>query len=167
MNVGGELQGADVMVRALEQIEGNVARKIVRTALRAGAHVIARELAATAPSAELRAAIKVRAGKRSRTGQSMLVTLSSTGFPGGVFWVGFYNYGHQIGRRLKAAAAKVLTKLKLKHADVGLADNRGRVKGEHWLDMGFRRAEPMARQVISETLRQGLAEEAANSGAKK
>ena len=171
MNLSGELQGADEMTVALAKLETNVAKKHVRQALRAGARVIQRELVATADSPELAAAVKVRAGKRSRDGMSVMVTLSGQTLHGGksnkVFWAGFYNYGHRIGRRLKTKAAAILAKLKLRKSDVGLSENRGTVHGTHGLDHGFDDSSPMAQQVVIETLQAGLNEEIANSTALK
>lgn len=151
-NESTPLQGVPEMLRALKNIDENIANKWARTALRNAAKIVANACRADAPvkSGKTKEAIKVRAGKRSRVRVSMNVVLSSKLFPKGGFYLGFVDRGH----KTRKSFAKNWTIKRL-------------IPGTFWAEKAFLKSVYVAFEEIKRTLAEGLASEAARSGAKK
>jgi HK97 gp10 family phage protein len=78
------VKGQKALFKAMEQLENKIRNKILRTELRKGAKEMAAELKEAAPvgddpeSGTLKRQVKVRSGKRSTKGISMVATIQST-----------------------------------------------------------------------------------------
>ncbi len=97
-----ELEGAKECLAKLQEIAGDngkFVRYSIRAALRDSAKMLQPQIrAAITPGPEgiLRESVKVRAGKRSSRGQSILVGIfKSLLFGKKEFYAGFENYGHK------------------------------------------------------------------------
>jgi HK97 gp10 family phage protein len=78
--------------KALDGLEAKVAKKLLRTSLRAGAKILAAQIKATAPVSEgvLKRSVKVKAGKRKKNTISMDVVIEGGRDEG---FVGFIEFG--------------------------------------------------------------------------
>jgi HK97 gp10 family phage protein len=103
------LEGYSELRSKLDDLGRNAGGRIARRSLRAGAKVMQAQLRQDAPdvTGQTKAAIKVRAGKRSRTKISMMVTLGKGFFQGSTFYAGFVNWGWLTGRRGSAKRRKI------------------------------------------------------------
>jgi HK97 gp10 family phage protein len=158
--VDAKLTGAEELTRAMGEIKTSIARKHLRTALRAGAKVIQLQCKADAPvkSGRTRSAIKVRSGKRSRTGIRMLVSIGKSFFKGDTFYAGFVEFGWVPSRKRRSQR-----KGKARPPRAG----EGFVPGERWLHHAFDKSKESAFRTVRESLTASLEEEAAKSSALK
>jgi hypothetical protein len=139
-----QLRGDKEMINALSQLEVNVATKLLRRSLRAGAKVIAAGMQGDAPegggddphAGRTKAAIKVRAGKRSRNKISMVAGVFGSAFKG-LFYAGFV----ALGRKPKGRSA--------------------RIPGTNWAKKSFNHNAERAMDAGAEQMRTDLAEEIA------
>lgn len=153
------LAGVQDTLKQMERLRGPVFKKVLRTALRAGAKVVLAEAKSLAPVRQtaypakadrtpgsLRNSLKVRSGK-SKTGAAMLVQTRAGDFKGAEFYAGFLEYG------TKARFRKVKSKRK------GATGATGLIKPQAFMKraMDSKRAEATA--VIASELRAGLAAE--------
>ena len=90
--------------KKLKELEPKIAKKIVRDSLKAGAKPVLAAAQAKVPvkSGLLRRNIKIRAGKRSRAGQSVVVGFKDGAFKGDAFYGAFIEWGHQAGKGANA-----------------------------------------------------------------
>jgi HK97 gp10 family phage protein len=126
----------------LAVLEKGQARKIVRRGSRAGAKRILPTARSLAPhrTGQLRGAIRVRAGKRSRKYIAVRCTCGKDWFKGDTFYGGFQEWGWQTGKRGSAA--------------------RRQVKGKHFMERAYNRkkgaAMNEARRVILAEIEQAV-----------
>ena len=101
---------------SLENLPSKVSKRVLRKALRAGAKPIAAAAKNLAPSKSgaLRSSIKVRSGKRSRRGMSIIVGLGADWYKGDQFYAAFVEFGYRVGSRK-------------------LGDARREVEGQHFM----------------------------------
>ncbi|MEJ7636476.1 MAG: HK97-gp10 family putative phage morphogenesis protein [Singulisphaera sp.] len=90
------ITGIAELDKKLRTLGPKVANKVVRQAMRKGDQAFKAAIEHNAPQGEtgdLAGSVKVRAGKRSRTGQSVEVGLDEATFEGDRFYAGFQEYG--------------------------------------------------------------------------
>ena len=138
--------GPEELLLKLKDLEAKVSGKYMRTALRAGAKVIRTQMVADAPvkSGATRAAVKLKAMRRSRTRVGMMISVGAGWFKGTEFYAGFVEFGHRIGKRLS----------KGKLAATG--DTRGTVPGKQWMHGAFTKSIGTAAETVLESLQQQM-----------
>ena len=138
-----KIEGGEALVRDLQAVETKVAGKFVRQALRAGAKIIQAQCKADAPnrSGLTRRSIKVRAGRRSRTGVKMLVSIGKQAYVGDNFYAAFQNFGWKAGSRKNKGYRRPIT-----------------TKNFDWLGRAFDKSAKSAEAKVREVLAAKLAE---------
>ena len=158
IGVEGKWEGMDETKKMLDSLGTKFARSATRKALRAGAKIVQRALIAAAPvdSGTTKAAIKVRAGKRSRSKISVLCLISSLLFKR-PFYAGFANYGHIWSRRIRLKTyAYTRTKERRGKKTVPIAGPGEKyIPGSHWLEQ----ARDSSLQAVDEGVKTTLLEE--------
>jgi HK97 gp10 family phage protein len=150
IRVAFQLTGDAELDRKFTELPGRLQRKIIREALRPAAKLIRDAAAANAPrkTGLLGGSLKVRAGKRTRTGRVSMNVMTSKGwFKGADFYGAFVALGHRAGpRRLGSRRKLVPARPFLRKA---------------YLDVG-----PEARDLAISLMKQGIEREwkAANGG---
>lgn len=124
-------------------------KKISRSALRAGAKVIAESAKKNAPisTGALRKAIRVRAAKRSRKNKGLITVRATIGkdyFKGDTFYGAFLEFGHRAGKR------------PLKNR----ADKRPFVEGLHFMERALKEQGEAAKAVVQGQIARDILDEA-------
>jgi HK97 gp10 family phage protein len=141
------LSGVEAILKRLRTLEPKVAKKVLRQALRKGAKRVqarVKQLAPSGPSGQVRRAIKVRAGKRSRKGTIRVnVQIGKGDFQGTTFYGAFTEYGtkrsgtgHKGQRRMNGQ------------------------KGQHFMERAFQQEEGPTRNLIISEIQAGIEREA-------
>jgi HK97 gp10 family phage protein len=132
------IKGLEEMRKKLAAVDGAVAKKLIRRALRAGAKVIATQCKADAPlrGGLLRSKIRVKAGKRKRNHIRMNVAIGKKDFQGDTFYAGFVDRGRKSGKRGSR--------------------NRHPIAGSKFLEKAFDKARGAAGEAILATLKTGF-----------
>ena len=140
------IKGLDEMRKKLAALDGAVAKKLIRRALRAGAKVIATQCKADSPvrSGLLRSKIRVRSGKRRRNHIRINVAVGKKDFQGETFYAGFVDRGRKSGKRGSR--------------------NRRPIPGSKFLEKAFDKARPRAAAAILDTLKTGFTPALAKEG---
>jgi len=148
------LTGVEGFERTLMKLERRVGRKIGSRALRAAAKVVQAEAKRRAPIGKrgfIPPSIKVRAVKRSRKNKDYVginVITAGGWFKGKTFYAAFLEFGHHVGKRMKAAARKVA------------GDTRQWVPPRPFIGPAYEATKGQARQIIIRELRRGIEAEA-------
>jgi len=150
LDMTGRWEGMTETRAVMVQLPVRAAKAACRKALRAGAKIMAAVMVTNAPvgSGLTRRAIKVRAGKRSRSKITTLASLSSRLFPTGLFYAGWVNYGW-IWSRHRRERLKSHDKGKASKA-VGAGEKQ--IPGTHWLERSDAEARPRVRAEIERVL---------------
>ncbi len=168
MMLEGQLKGASELRAALVQVEEKGAKAIMRTALRAGAKIVADKMREYAPvlSGATREAIKVRAGKRSRNKVQMMAQVGAGAFKGKTFYAGFVNFGFHLGKRnaisraisraQRKRGANVLVVKSLTGRETIMGDSRQEVKGTHWMERAWNDSKDQMQTVVFEVAKQEI-----------
>jgi HK97 gp10 family phage protein len=139
--VGGDLSidGLQPLLKKLDALGPKLAGKIGRRALREGAKIFQQQAKANAPVKDglLKGSIRVRAGKRSRTGISYLVQTGEGFFKGETFYGAFVELGHKAGSRK-------------------LGDDRAKVEARPFLRPAFDQKKAAAQRAVERRLKQGI-----------
>jgi HK97 gp10 family phage protein len=142
----GQIEGADELRKQLDAM-GPAGKKLMRRALRDGAKVTAAQMRQDAPNVTgaTEEAIKVMAGKRSRSRMTMMVAIGAGWFKGDTFYAAFVNFGHKVGKRLSRGKG------------AAISDTRQSIPGTFWINNAFRKSAAAAVDAITATVKSGLA----------
>jgi HK97 gp10 family phage protein len=101
MKASIKIQGGSKLKSVLDELPKKIQNKILRTAMRNAAKVIAEETKAQAPvlSGVTRAAVKVRAAKRRKGSIGFTVQVGQGSYKGKTFYASFVEFGHYAGSR--------------------------------------------------------------------
>lgn len=90
-----KITGIKEIDKALSELEPKLAKKIIRKTLRDSAKIVREEVKQTAPfeTGELKAAVKVKAGRRRRNSISVQVQIGEGDFKGQTYYASFLEYG--------------------------------------------------------------------------
>jgi HK97 gp10 family phage protein len=141
------IQGLEAILKRLRTLEPRVAKKVLRQALRKGAKRVqarVKQLAPSGPTGQVRRAIKVRAGKRTRKGSVRVnVQIGKGDFQGVTFYGAFTEYG----TRRSGTGHK------------GQRRPTGQ-KGQHFMERAFHQEEGPTRNLIIAEIQAGIEREA-------
>lgn len=133
-NTKFEVKGLKETIKKLQNLEPKVAKKVVRKTLRTGAKIMQTEVKQNVPVDEgnLRKSLKVKAGKRKKGSISVAVTTSAEDnlYKGDQFYGAFQEFG------------------------------TSKMQGKHFMEQSFNAKENEARQVMTESLKDLIEEEA-------
>ena len=135
------LEGAKELIAKLDRFTPSVGKRIMRTALRAGAQPILTQARANAPGSRIKRSLKIRAG-RSKGGEvSVLVTTRAGDFKGKEFFAGFLEYGtkERVQKKFKTKARKT-----------------GKVSPRQFMLKAFESRKDAAQQIIANELKAGI-----------
>lgn len=149
---------------ALKELGARVGNKVVRQGMRAGAKIVAAEIANRSPSrtGRMKSSVKVRTMKRSRKNRIGLIAGFGEGwFKGKTFYAAFVAFGHRLGKRThkrshKAGGGKTAAARAFK-----MTDTRPKVPPNPFMQEAFKSAGPTARQRAEQTILAGIARETA------
>lgn len=90
-----KITGVREIDKALRELEPKIAKKVLRQAMRKSMKVVQKAVKENVPvdEGQLRDAIKVRAGKRSRKGFTIEVQIGEGDFVGDTYYGAFQEYG--------------------------------------------------------------------------
>jgi len=140
---GLTVQGDRQVISKLHDLENKVARRHLRTALRAGAAPIRDAAKADAPSRTglLASEIKIKAGRSGGGIVSVMVTIGKKAFYGA-----FVNSGHFLGHRLRGKFNEK------NYHQASLAAGRKFVPGKHFMDRAYESKKREAVDITQKTL---------------
>lgn len=140
-----KLNGAEALAAKLRTLPTRVANKVIRQSLRAGTKIILAETIAKAPVASglLKRTLKVRAMKRSRNRIGVQVVTEGGFYKGKAFYGAFVELGHKAGPRK-------------------LGDQPQEVAAKPFIKPAFDAVKERAANVILQSMRQGIEQEAKN-----
>jgi HK97 gp10 family phage protein len=162
-----KIEGLKELDAALKALPVNLAKKHLRTALRAGAKIVQAEAKLLAPveSGALKKSIKVRAGKRSRRGGVRIVVTTGSKdslFKGDQWYGGPIEFGFKKVPSFRDKDGRWKS-LKLKNPR---AKQTKPVPGKHFLENAAKNKLREAGEIVVKQLRTLIEAEAAKTGRK-
>ena len=174
--------GAVELGNILKTLPTRVQTRILGPALREGAKIVADEARRLAPVAneakhgkyahspgQLKASIKVRAGKHRRNERKMLAMTGSGFYVGNEFYGGFVEYGHGIGKASSAVRStqESIRKAKRSGGDsakltkkLNSIETRGRVEAKPFLRPAFDNTKGLVSDRVMQRIKSGVIAEA-------
>ena len=137
------LEGARELIAKLERFTPDVSKRIMTQALRRAAEPILAQARSNAPGTRIKRSLKIRAGKSSSKGVSVLVTTRAGDFKGHEFFAGFLEYGTK--ERVQKKAKR----------------RTGKVAARHFMKEAFESRKGEAEALIADELRAGILAELA------
>jgi hypothetical protein len=150
-------QGMQAASDALKELGNKLAKKIIRTGLRAGCKVWLPKAKAEAPklSGLLASKLKIRSAGSNAKRTAMSVGVGDKDFTGKEFYAGFVMYGHKIGKR---ATKSSTTRQAI------AAGARKSVKANNFLDRVFQANARNAMDAVQESWKEQIADATAKGG---
>lgn len=132
------LEGAKELIAKLDRFTPSVGKRIMRTALRAGAQPILAQARANAPGSRIKRSLKIRAGHSKGGRVSMLVTTRAGDFKGAEFFAGFLEFG--VKERTQKKTGR----------------RTGKVSPRQFMLNAFNSRQDAAQQIIANELKAGI-----------
>ena len=140
------------LVKGLHNVEPKLRKKVLTKSLRTAAKPIAATVKSNAPkeSGQMKRAIKVRAGRRSRSSVRMRILSKTDWYKGDDFYLSFIEFGWHIGKR------KSWMRQGGSWSGVGSkGDTRKHIPGQHFFEKAYNsRARTAMKRILDEIPRE-------------
>lgn len=150
-----EIKGITELKKKLDALENNVAKKVVRQALRAAAKVSQVAMISSAPvgSGATKQSLKVRAGKKRQNKVNYFAGLTRKLFTGKQWYAAAVELGHKQGKRIRTSKKDSKT-----IRDYAAAKNAARVQvpAKHWMKLAFEKSAQAAADTACKKIAEGI-----------